>query len=358
MIKILAIDDREDNLIVLQAMLKTLLPQCMVMTASSGMEGIEKARSESPDTILLDVKMPVMDGFETCRRLRSDEKTRHIPVIMLTAIANSPANRKQGLESGADAFMAKPIDEGELIAQVQAMLRIKRSEDKLRHERDALEKMVQERTMELRQSLEGVERLLEQTIQVLANTVETKDPYTAGHQMRTADIATSIAKEMNADNEMIKGIYMAAMIHDIGKINIPAEILNKPGKINDTEFSLIKEHPLIGAQIIEPIEFPWPIGRIILQHHERLDGSGYPNGLEGDEILLEAKILGVADVMEAMWSHRPYRAAKSIQDTIEELETYKGIRYDPQIVDIALGLFRKGKISSDNQFSSVQSFIS
>jgi putative nucleotidyltransferase with HDIG domain len=252
-----------------------------------------------------------------------------------------------GLEAGADAFMAKPIDEGELVAQVQAMLRIKKSEDKLRLERDVLEKIVQERTIELRESLEGVERLLEQTIQVLANTVETKDPYTAGHQHRTAHIATSIASAMGLDPDKQKAIYMAAMIHDIGKINIPSEILNKPGKINDTEFSLIKEHPLIGCQIIQPIEFPWPIDTIILQHHERLDGSGYPNGLKGDEILLEARILGVSDVMEAMWSHRPYRAAKSIQDTISELEDFKGIRYDPEVVDVALGLFKQGRISAE-----------
>lgn len=347
MIRILAIDDREDNLIVIQAMLKTFLPDCHVVTASSGPEGIEKARNDRPDTILLDIKMPRMDGFETCRRLREDPSTRHIPIILLTAIANSPSNRKMGLEAGADAFMAKPIDEGELVAQVQAMLRIKKSEDKLRQERDVLEKIVQERTIELRESLEGVERLLEQTIQVLANTVETKDPYTAGHQHRTAHIATSIGSAMNLDPDVQKAIYMAAMIHDIGKINIPSEILNKPGKINETEFSLIKEHPVIGCQIIQPIEFPWPIDTIILQHHERLDGSGYPNGLKGDDILLEAKILGVSDVMEAMWSHRPYRAAKSIQDTISELEDFKGIRYDPEVVDVALGLFQQGRISAE-----------
>jgi putative nucleotidyltransferase with HDIG domain len=347
LIRILAIDDREDNLIVIKAMLKTFLPDCHVITASSGPEGIEKARNETPDTILLDIKMPRMDGFETCRRLREDPSTRHIPIILLTAIANSPSNRKMGLEAGADAFMAKPIDEGELVAQVQAMLRIKKSEDKLRLERDVLEKIVQERTIELRESLEGVERLLEQTIQVLANTVETKDPYTAGHQHRTAHIATSIASAMGLDPDKQKAIYMAAMIHDIGKINIPSEILNKPGKINDTEFSLIKEHPLIGCQIIQPIEFPWPIDTIILQHHERLDGSGYPNGLKGDEILLEARILGISDVMEAMWSHRPYRAAKSIQDTISELEDFKGIRYDPEVVDVALGLFKQGRISAE-----------
>lgn len=350
MARILAIDDREDNLIVIQAMLKTLLPSCEVITASSGMEGIAKAKSDFPDVILLDIKMPLMDGFETCRRLRAESGTMHIPVIMLTAIANSPANRKKGLESGADAFMAKPIDEGELIAQVQSMLRIKQSEDTLRKERDNLENLVKERTFELRESLEGVENLLEQTIQVLANTVETKDPYTAGHQQRTAHIATSIAREIGLDKQRQKGVYMAAMIHDIGKINIPSEILNKPGPINDTEFSLIKEHPGIGAKIIEPIDFPWPISTIILQHHERLDGSGYPEGLSSDEIIEEAKILGVADVMEAMWSHRPYRAAKSIQDTIQELEKYSGIKYDSRIIDIALGLFRQGKINNDTPF--------
>ena len=349
MIKLLAIDDREDNLVVIQAMLKTFLGDCEVMTASSGPEGIEKAKSMQPDTILLDIKMPRMDGFETCRRLRDDPMTMYIPVILLTAITNSPSNRKLGLEAGADAFMAKPIDEGELIAQVQAMLRIKKSEDELRLERDNLEKKVMEKTEELRESLKGAERLLEKTIQVLSNTVETKDPYAVGHQERTAHIATSIASAMHLDHEIQKAIYMAGMIHDLGKINIPSEILNKPGKINDTEFSLIKEHPITGSRIIKPIDFPWPIGTIILQHHERLDGSGYPYGLKGDEIIMEARILGVSDVMEAMWSHRPYRAARSIQDTIIELENYKGIKYDRDVVDVALGLFRQGRIAAGDR---------
>jgi len=346
MAKILAIDDREDNLIVIKAMLKAFIPECEVITAFSGSEGIEKANTEFPDVIILDVIMPEMDGFETCRKLRASRDTKHIPVVMVTAISNSPENRKKGLDAGADAFMSKPIDEGELVAQVRSMLRIKRSEDILRKERDSLENLVKERTTELRKSLEGAEKLLEQTIQVLANTVETRDPYTAGHQLRTADIAAAIAVEIGMDENTQKGIYMASMIHDIGKINIPSEILNKPGPINDTEFSLIKEHPSIGARIIEPIEFPWPISTIITQHHERIDGSGYPHGLHDEEILPEAKILAVADVMEAMWSHRPYRPAKSIQDTLDELQNYRGIKYDPDIVDAALGLFRSGKIQS------------
>ena len=346
MAKILAIDDREDNLIVIKAMLKAFIPECEVITAFSGSEGIEKANTEFPDVIILDVIMPEMDGFETCRKLRASRDTKHIPVVMVTAISNSPENRKKGLDAGADAFMSKPIDEGELVAQVRSMLRIKRSEDILRKERDSLENLVKERTAELRKSLEGAEKLLEQTIQVLANTVETRDPYTAGHQLRTADIAAAIAVEIGMDENTQKGIYMASMIHDIGKINIPSEILNKPGPINDTEFSLIKEHPSIGARIIEPIEFPWPISTIITQHHERIDGSGYPHGLHDEEILPEAKILAVADVMEAMWSHRPYRPAKSIQDTLDELQNYRGIKYDPDIVDAALGLFSSGKIQS------------
>ena len=346
MAKILAIDDREDNLIVIKAMLKAFIPECEVITAFSGSEGIKKANTEFLDVIILDVIMPEMDGFETCRKLRASRDTKHIPVVMVTAISNSPENRKKGLDAGADAFMSKPIDEGELVAQVRSMLRIKRSEDILRKERDSLENLVKERTTELRKSLEGAEKLLEQTIQVLANTVETRDPYTAGHQLRTADIAAAIAVEIGMDENTQKGIYMASMIHDIGKINIPSEILNKPGPINDTEFSLIKEHPSIGARIIEPIEFPWPISTIITQHHERIDGSGYPHGLHDEEILPEAKILAVADVMEAMWSHRPYRPAKSIQDTLDELQNYRGIKYDPDIVDAALGLFRSGKIQS------------
>jgi PAS domain S-box-containing protein len=189
---------------------------------------------------------------------------------------------------------------------------------------------------------------LEQSIQTIAGTVEARDPYTAGHQRRVGELATAIAREMSLPEEQVHGIHLAAMIHDLGKIHIPAEILSKPGKLNAIEFMLIKMHPQSGYDILKNVKFPWPIANIILQHHERLDGSGYPQGLKGDQILLESQIMTVADVVEAMSSHRPYRSALGIEAALSEIKRGRGSVYDPVIVDVCLMLFgKKGFTFSD-----------
>ncbi len=180
---------------------------------------------------------------------------------------------------------------------------------------------------------------LEQSIQTIAGTVEARDPYTAGHQRRVAELAMAIAQELNLSEEQINGIHFAAIIHDLGKIHIPAEILSKPGKLKDIELMLIKTHPQAGYDIVKDVKFPWPIATLILQHHERLDGSGYPQGLKDKEIMLESKILTVADVVEAMSSHRPYRPALGIKAALAEIELGRGSSYDPMVVDACLRLF-------------------
>ncbi|MGZ4960103.1 MAG: PAS domain S-box protein [Methylomonas sp.] len=180
---------------------------------------------------------------------------------------------------------------------------------------------------------------LEQSIQTIAGTVEARDPYTAGHQRRVAELATAIAQELGLSAEQVNGIHFAAIIHDLGKIHIPAEILSKPGKLRDIELMLIKTHPQSGYDILKDVKFPWPIATFILQHHERLDGSGYPQGLKDEEILLESKILTVADVVEAMSSHRPYRPAIGIKAALAEVERGRGTSYDPMVVDACLRLF-------------------
>jgi putative nucleotidyltransferase with HDIG domain len=172
-------------------------------------------------------------------------------------------------------------------------------------------------------------------------TVETRDAYTAGHQQRVTDLARAIAKEMGLSEHQIDGIRMAASIHDVGKIGVPAEILNKPVRLSNIEFNLIKIHPVVGYNILKQIQFPWPVARIVLQHHERMNGSGYPHGLSGEDILLGARILGVADVVEAMVSHRPYRPALGIDKTLEEISKNRSTLYDPQVVDVCIRLFRE-----------------
>jgi len=201
---------------------------------------------------------------------------------------------------------------------------------------------------ELRQTANKLRQALGSIIQALASTVERRDPYTAGHQSRTADLARAIAFEMALSEDHIEGVYMAGVIHDIGKISIPAEILSKPSRLNDLELSLVKDHSRIGYEILREIAFPWPIAQIVFQHHERINGSGYPQGLSGEDILLEARILGVADVLEAMASHRPYRPAHGLQKALEEISTNRGIFYDPEVADACLRIFEERKFSFDN----------
>ncbi len=194
---------------------------------------------------------------------------------------------------------------------------------------------------EAKKSLDKLQKAFGAIIQVLEKTVEMRDPYTAGHQRRVADLAWHIAEEMSLSADRKDGIRITGIIHDIGKIYIPAEILSKPRALTNIEFNLIKTHPQAGADILEAIEFPWPVEKIVLQHHERMDGSGYPHGLSKKDILLESRIIGVADVVEAMASHRPYRPALGIDKALKEIFDNRSILYDKDVVDVCLKLFRE-----------------
>jgi PAS domain S-box-containing protein len=191
----------------------------------------------------------------------------------------------------------------------------------------------------LERTLDHLQTSMSATIRVIAQVVETRDPYTAGHQRRAASLACAIASEMRLPTDVIEGIHMAGVIHDIGKVSVPAEILSKPGRLSFKEFELIKEHPQVGYDILKDVTFPWPIATIILQHHEKLDGSGYPQGLTKDEICIEARILTVADVVEAIASYRPYRPGLGIYAALEEISTNKSILYDPDVVEACLIVF-------------------
>jgi putative nucleotidyltransferase with HDIG domain len=178
------------------------------------------------------------------------------------------------------------------------------------------------------------------TVQLATSLSEMRDPYTAGHERRVSDIAVAIATEMGLDQQRIEGIKVAGYLHDIGKISIPAEILVKPGRLTATEYALVQGHAQASYEVLKQVEFPWPVATIALQHHERMDGSGYPNGLKGDRILLESRIMAVADVVEAMASHRPYRPGLGIDKALAELERGRGTVYDADVVDTCLRLFR------------------
>ncbi|MDD3846975.1 MAG: response regulator [Syntrophorhabdaceae bacterium] len=356
---ILIVDDQPRNIELLVAY---LVPEGYeIVKAASGEEALEKLSGDQIDLILLDVMMPGMDGFEVTRRVRQDNTHRLLPIILVTALRETE-DRVKGIEAGCDDFISKPVDMMELLARVRSLLKVKAYNDLMSKYQEELESEVAGRTEELkhalknlqqeitdrkhaeeelRRTMEKLRKSLAGTIHAVSLTVEARDPYTAGHQGRVSNLARAIAREMGLLNDTVDAISMAGTIHDIGKISIPAEILSKPGRLTDIEFSLIKAHPQSGYDIIKDTELPHPIAEIVLQHHERMDGSGYPQGLKDGQVLLESRIIGVADVVEAMASHRPYRPALGIDMALEEIEKNRSILYDVRVVDMCLKLFRE-----------------
>ena len=330
--KILAVDDTPASLRLLTEILSE--EGYEVRSAINGEIALRSAFANPPELVLLDIRMPDMDGFEVCRRLKAVPETGDVPVIFVSAISDTD-EKVQGFELGAVDFVTKPYQREELLARVRTHLEVTRL-------RNHLVELVDERTRELRESEKRLRASLIDSVSAIASTVELRDPYTAGHQHRVAMIAKAIASRLDLDENLVEGLYLASVVHDVGKIHIPAEILSKPGRLNDLEYNLIKVHPGAGYEILKSIDFPWPIAKIVLQHHERLDGSGYPDGLKGDAILQEAKILAVADVIEAMASHRPYRVALGLDLALGEIEKGSGRLYDPEVVKACLWLFREG----------------
>jgi HD-GYP domain-containing protein (c-di-GMP phosphodiesterase class II) len=193
----------------------------------------------------------------------------------------------------------------------------------------------------LKQTYKKLQKIIEATANIITKVVETRDPYSIGHQQRVSKLAAAIAREMQLPQDKINGTRIASLIHDIGKVNLPTEIISKPGKLIEVEFNLIKNYPRVGYDILKKVDFPWPIAEIVLQHQEKIDGSGYPRGLKGNEICIEAKILGVANVVEAMSSYKSYRPALSIDEALAEIVENKNILFDPEVVDTCIKLFKE-----------------
>jgi PAS domain S-box-containing protein/putative nucleotidyltransferase with HDIG domain len=264
--------------------------------------------------------------------------------------------QEEAVKRGYAAMIALPLSEdsrifgslnifsGELdVFDAEEVKLLKELADDLAYGIVALETRAQGKKSaeELQRSYKKLRKIFEQTVNALASAVGKRDPYTTDHQRRVTMLACTIAKEIGLSEEQINGLRLAGMLHDIGKLAVPSEILSKPTRLSDAEFTIIKTHPRVASDILKAIEFPWPIAEIVLQHHERIDGSGYPQGLSDKNILLEARILAVADVVEAISSHRPYRPAYSLEYTLEEISKNKGVIYDPEIVDICLRLFKE-----------------
>ena len=290
------------------------------------------------ELILCDVNMPGESGLDLIRSVLAERPDT--AVLMVTAMDDAEL-AETAIQIGAYGYIIKPFKLGELLINVANALRRRKLEIQNRLHQKRLEKAVADRTAELQKALENLKKGAEGMVQAMSLAIESRDPYTAGHQRRVSDLACAIAREMQFSENTIQGIHMAGMIHDLGKIAVPAEILSKPGKISEMEFGIIKCHPRVGYDILKDVEFPWPIALIVQQHHERMDGSGYPDAISGNEILIEARVICVADVVEAMASHRPYRPSLGIDTALEEITKQKGVFYDPTVVDACLAVFKK-----------------
>lgn len=283
------------------------------------------------DLVFSDINMPGRSGIQLLEEIRREYPT--IGTIIITG------NRDRemadvAISAGAYGYLLKPFQKDQVIVSVKDALRRRMLEIQNRFEIKNLECDIEDKRQSLVNANTRLTLMVNGIIRAMSKAVESRDPYTAGHQQRVADIAAVIAARMDFPEERIMYLKMAGSIHDIGKISVPAEILSKPGRLSQSEMNIIREHPLTGYEILKEIEFPYPLAEIVYQHHERIDGSGYPSGLKGDHIHPDAKILAVADVLEAMASHRPYRPALGISIAMEELTKNKGRFYDPEVVDV------------------------
>lgn len=465
--EILVVDDVRANLAVLSGVL--LQHEYKVYPALSGRLALNALETLRPDLILLDIKMPEMDGFAVARAIKADPTHRDIPIIFISAL-DAPQDKVEAFNAGGVDYINKPFAEEEVLARVRTHVELYRTKRALACSHDRLEQEVVARTAALQNSerrlrqaqqmarlgnweldrasheftwseeifrmfgldpqgpalsyeqllaqvhpddrqrvdrvytsipdqllpydmvhrivrpgdgeirfvnlhtdqpappdnppttafgtLQDVTELVQaqqdallyhqkfhdslaQTIEAVSATLEKRDPYTAGHQRRVALLATAIATEMGLDSNTVEGVRLGANIHDIGKIHIPAEILNRPGRLPDLEFDIVKTHSSHGYEILKNVAFPWPVAEMIHQHHERLNGEGYPNGLQGDQIIIEARIIAVADVVEAMASDRPYRPAMGIARALQTVTDGSGSEFDADAVTACLRLFNE-----------------
>ncbi len=472
--KILIVDDNKENLYILETILRG--SGYDIASALNGADAMEILRDVNDvDIIISDILMPVMDGFQLCKNVKSDDKFKHIPVVFYTGTYTDKKDEELAIRLGVDKYIRKPIRAEKLESIIQEMfksiddgtLKVRelslevdemvytlyndRLVEKLEHkvielENETIErKEAEERTkylasfpqltinpileinqsgeivfhnnaasnilkksglkenlhiyipenineifsdlkrgrntslfldvkignlileenihyvsafnvlriytrdvtarkqseQEIKQGIEKLKMTVDGVINALSLTVEYRDPYTAGHQKRVSSLACVIAREIGLPKEQVEGVRIAGVLHDIGKMHIPTEILSRPGKLNDSEFNIVKSHAQAGYDILKGLEFPWPIADIVHQHHEKIDGSGYPFGLPSSDIVIEARILCVADVVEAMASHRPYRPSHSMDKTLKEISGNRGVHYDMVVVDACLKVIKE-----------------
>ncbi|MCX5849743.1 MAG: response regulator [Deltaproteobacteria bacterium] len=363
---ILIVDDEES---ILNAFKRILADgDCEVHTASNGVEGLNKLRTaKRPYSLIIsDQRMPEMNGVQFFAQAKNifPDAVR----ILLTGYADTDAIIDAINKGGVHLYFTKPWREEEILLHIrQSFSKIEILEEnkhlcelirgknkELMELNKTLERKTQEKTNDLltqteklKDSYKKSQIILDGIVRTLSKIIETRDPYTSGHEDQVAKIACKIAKEMKLSDDQISAINVAATLHDIGKISVPSEILTKPSVLNKLEREIIKTHCKVANDILVNIEFPYPVAEIIYQHHERMDGSGYPRGLKGEDIALEARIIGVADVIDAMASYRPYRPALGVEAAIEEIIKFKGVTYDTEVVDACLKIYKPAQKDRD-----------
>ena len=337
--RILIVDDDEQ--------IRTILGEYLTMqgneyeTASDGIEALAKVKLDI-DLVLMDVNMPNMDGYEVIKRIRSEPEYQDLPIIMVTAMT-SREDRLQAVRAGANDFIAKPIDQTELEVRTMSLLRVKDIQDTIKRHKSELEGKVQQRTAALRKSLDEMVDAQRKTydayldtIRRLAIAAEYRDEGTAAHIMRMSNYAAVLAKGLNFPPGQIEMVLQASPMHDVGKIGIPDGILLKKGKLEDKEWEIMRQHTMIGSRILQESHSDFlKAGELIAAtHHEKWDGSGYPNGLKGEEIPLLGRICAVADVFDALTTKRPYKEAFSNEEAFDILRKGQETHFDPKVVDV------------------------
>jgi putative two-component system response regulator len=334
--KVLIVDDEKSIRITLSEFLKAEGYEVSVATDFDS--AIQLCEKVDLDIVLTDIIMPRRTGIDLLQKIH--DINANIPVIMMTGEPTLETSM-EAVRCGAYDYLPKPINTKDLFLCLNRAIGFKKIADEKtqlevenKNHLNNLERLVSERTLKLRQAMIN-------TALATASMLDMRDPYTAGHQKRVGALAREIGLKMNYSEDQAEGLNLIGAIHDIGKITVPAEILTKPSKLSLYEYEIIKEHAQKGYEILSPFEMPWPVAEIVYQHHERLDGSGYPRNLTAADISIESRIIAVADVVEAMMSHRPYRPALGLDAALEEIEKNKKVKYDADIVDICVSLFRE-----------------
>ena len=330
--RILVVDDDNINLKITERILR--IPYD-VICVSSGTEAIEYLKEHTPDLILLDLHMPDMNGLELLAKLQCKSELADIPVIFLTA-DNDQAAEGKILQAGAMDYIQKPFSAEVLLRRISRIL-------ELYHYQKSLQREVEKKTEELLEKNRKYVNLSTQVMTTLASVIDAKDTYTNGHSLRVAQYSLELARRMGKNSQELSEIYYTALLHDIGKVGVPDEIINKEGRLTDEEYQCMKKHPEIGATILENISEMPSISVGAHWHHERYDGSGYPDGLKGEQIPEIARIISVADAYDAMTSNRSYRKLLSQDKVRSEIECGKGIQFDPKIADHMLEMINEDR---------------